>query len=519
MKAAPGAGHMQQAPPQQGGGAPVLLGRVVAGGAMLAPTPQVQYRVDPMAAQVGNLPLLQGIPVEKAERKVETIRGGAELALAQPAFPEARRCQDAFWIIPFFAVCVGVIGAALSSIKSVIAAAGAHDVSENMVGTVLMSGLLGGAASLVAASLLTCLARRAPSCVVWTSLLFSPVLMIMCGLAAFAASPVLGLILVLLGALSLSCIFCCYRSFIPFTIKVTEVVASIMEEHPGMFAVAVLGGVLGVAWSLACGFCFAGIYVAHKSSIDHASGGQGYAMYFAAFLVLYWGAQVVYNLCHVTYCGVFGRWYFSMAGGGRVSQSFRVAATTSFGSICLGALLVAAIRALEAVISIARRSAQEDGNPVCCVVLLLLECVVSCIGDLLEFFSEWAYVQCAVRGASFMQAAKITQSMLTCANLFYVIQALLINSVVNLGALLSGIVGCVAGLGVGLAVGAHDNALVGAVVGFWAGLVVGGATAGVLSSGAKTILALWAEDPTPLHRMRPAMHQDMENRIISAMVS
>lgn len=401
------------------------------------------------------------------------------------------------------------------SVSSVETLAIAQADSKSMLGTVLISGALGGSASLTAASLLTCLAKRAPGCVVWTSLLFSPVLMIIGGLFLLPANAILGSILMLAGVLSLSCILTCYARFIPFTIKVTETVASIMEEHPGMFGVALLGGVLGLAWSLACGLCCMDIYATHKSAVENASGSEGYAMYFIGMLMLYWGAQVVYNLCHVTYCGVFGRWYFSVAEHGPVVRSLRVAGTTSLGSICLGALLVAAIRALEALLNLARRSAQEDGNAVCCVVLLLLECVISCIGDLLEFFSEWAYVQCAVRGASFMQAAKITQSMLTCANLFYVIQALLINSVVNLGAILCGCFGCAVSLGAGLALG--FDALVSAVVGFLAGLVVGAAAAGVLSSGAKTILALWAEDPLPLLRMRPTMHQELESRIISSM--
>jgi len=353
---------------------------------------------------------------------------------------------------------------------------------------------------------------------VWTSLLFSPVLMIVGGFALLSAGvALLGLILVAVGGLSLACVFCCYSSFIPFTIKVTEVVASVMEEHPGMFGVSLLGAVLGLVWSLACGLCIAGLYATHKSSVEDATPAETYVLYFVVVLIVVWGAQVVYNLCHVTYCGVFGRWYHKSADGAFITQSLRVAASTSLGSICLGSLLVAAIRALEFVLRIARRDAQEDGNAVCCIVLLVLECVVSCIGDILEFFSEWAYVQCAVRGSSFLEAAKITQSMVTCANLFYVIQVLLINSVVNLGTLLSGAVGCAVGVCAGFALGGSDAVAVSALAGLWAGVVVGGAAAGVISSGAKTVLALWAEDPVPLQRMRPTMHQELEDRIISSM--
>uniref|UniRef100_A0A7S3GYN8 Choline transporter-like protein n=1 Tax=Spumella elongata TaxID=89044 RepID=A0A7S3GYN8_9STRA len=177
--------------------------------------------------------------------------------------------------------------------------------------------------------------------------------------------------------------------------------------------------------------------------------------------------------------------------------------------------MVAAVRALEFVIRQARVEAQQDGNAVCCVILLLLECVVSCLGDMLEYFSEWAYVQCAVRGVSFIEAARITYSMMTCANMQYVISDLLINSVVNLGAIFSGAVGGGVGAAAGWAIAGESAALSGAVIGGWSGLVAGSAAVGVLSSGAKTMLALWAEDPEPLRRLRPEMHEELERRITS----
>merc|ERR1712187_543743 len=80
-----------------------------------------------------------------------------------------------------------------------------------------------------------------------------------------------------------------------------------------------------------------------------------------------------------------------------------------------------------------RRDAQADGNIVACIVALIITCIISCIGDILEYFNDWAYVQCAIRGVSFMDAASITYSMMTCANMKYVLSDLLLNSVVSMG--------------------------------------------------------------------------------------
>merc|ERR1712176_768373 len=197
---------------------------------------------------------------------------------------------------------------------------------------------------------------------------------------------------------------------------------------------------------------FSGVYIKQDENIENQHQNVQYVFLFIAALIFYWGGQVAHNICHVAYCGVFGSWYYGKNQDTPLRSSLNVALTTSFGSIVFGSFLVAAIRALELVVRMARRDAQEEGNIVTSILLCVLEMIISCIGDMLEYFSEWAYVQCAVRGASFMEAAKITYSLCTCASLFYVIQALLINSVVNLGAILCGIVGCAVGLGVGLAV-------------------------------------------------------------------
>merc|ERR1711920_240140 len=164
----------------------------------------------------------------------------------------------------------------------------------------------------------------------------------------------------------------------------------------------------------------------------------------------------------------------------------------------------------------ARYDAQSEGNTACCVVLLVLECVIGCIGDILEYFSDWAYVQVAVRGVSFVQAARITYSFFTCSNMEYVIQDLLVNSVVNLGAMLCGAVGCAVGAAAGCFWGSKIGVVVASAgMGFWSGLVAGGNAAGILSSGAKTILALWAEDPEPLRKTHPEIHSEFESRILS----
>lgn len=476
------------------------------------------YRVDPLTAEKHNVPLLQGLPEDRAERKVAEIRKGGRLAHELPPFPEARACKDGLWALPFVAVVLGVLAAALYFGAELLAEKyERRGVEVPDLVELVVPGCLGGCASLVAAFLYVELARLLPSCVVWTALVFGPAAAFAGGMALVGAgAAVPGLLSMALGAIMLSFVLVCWRPLIPFTIKLVQVVASVIKANPLMVLVALFGSVVGLGWSLVCGVAFVGAFLKFQNELDGSQSGALNLLRFVFALVLIWGSQVVFNVCHVAYCGVFGRWYFKADAGKPLRKSLWVALTTSFGSICLGSLLVAAVRAAEAMVRQARRGQQAEGNALCCIVLLVLESVVSCLGDILEYFSEWAYVQVAVRGAAFMQAARITYSMLTCSSLEYILQDLMVNSVVSLGALLCGAIGCAAGALAGLALGdTSATPAIGGLIGLWAGLLAGGSAAGIISSGTKTILALWAESPEQLRQSHPEVHAELEQRILS----
>lgn len=327
-----------------------------------------------------------------------------------------------------------------------------------------------------------------------------------------------GFLFILLGLLSLFCVFFCWRHLIPFMIKLVEVVATIIQENPMMIAVSLLGSALGIAWAVIMGFSFYGLHAEfYAPNASEKPGtteqGFGYFLYFCVVLVFIWGGLTASNLCHVTYCGVFGRWYMNQDDGKRLRKSFMVAIGPSFGSICFGSFIIAVIRALEYTVRMMRRDAQEDGNIVCCIILLIVECLISCVGDFMEYFSEWAYVQVAIRGCSFCQAVKITYAMCSCANISYIIQDLLLDSVVNLGSLICAVVGTAVGAAVGYALGSAEKLLAGLIIGLFAGFICGATAIGVMSSGVKTILSLWAETPDQLYHSRPELHAEFDRRI------
>jgi hypothetical protein len=107
------------------------------------------------------------------------------------------------------------------------------------------------------------------------------------------------------------------------------------------------------------------------------------ALVFSMLLSYHWTYQVIKNVLHVTVAGVVGTWWFVPGEGASfcsrgVRDSFVRSVTTSFGSICLGSLLVAIIEALRSMV----RNARDDGDGG--IFLCLAECLLSCLQDVLE---------------------------------------------------------------------------------------------------------------------------------------
>ena len=72
-------------------------------------------------------------------------------------------------------------------------------------------------------------------------------------------------------------------------------------------------------------------------------------------------------------------------------KSGKRALTTSFGSICLGSFIVAAIQTVRAILhSLAR---QRGDNVAVQIIACLVDCILGCIEGLVRMFNKYAYVQ------------------------------------------------------------------------------------------------------------------------------
>lgn len=476
---------------------------------------------------IQNLKEIRDLPEKQKKGREKEIRSGAEFLQTAPRFPSRRGCKDLPWAILFMLTVAALVAFVIYSVVGINTELNEDedfkhwkthdgkvppDIWSDAI-TINLACVAGSVAGLIMAFFWIMAAKACPSPVVYISLYAIPVLSILGGVALVCSGQtgmmIAGAILILAGMCQLGCVMCCWAQYIPF-IEVVGMVANVSNENPCMVAVSALGGFFSAAWVILLTVGFAAFTIKHKEDTPDKNKGVMSPLEFCFLLVLYWGSGVIHNVCHMAYAGVFSRWYFS-TDGPLLFPSLQVALTTSFGSICFGTFVVAAINAVQMLVRSVRIAAQEDGNVVGCVVALILECIIDAIGDMLEYFNAWVYVQCAIRGGSFCESARATCAMISCNGLKAIIGDLLIDSVVTLGTLLSGLVG----LGVGAAVawgtkGEFQHAqhaafsrevviLIGVISGLLGGLLAGGGVMTIFSSGTKAILMCWAEEPNRLH--------------------
>ena len=100
--------------------------------------------------------------------------------------------------------------------------------------------------------------------------------------------------------------------------------------------------------------------------------------------------QVLQNVVHVTITGVACTWYFMSRNMPSYPTlgALRRSLTSSFGSICLGSLVVALLQLLRAIASSGKAS---DGS----VTFMgsCFACLLDWIEASMEYFNQYAYVQ------------------------------------------------------------------------------------------------------------------------------
>jgi hypothetical protein len=158
-----------------------------------------------------------------------------------------------------------------------------------------------------------------------------------------------------------------------------------------------------------------------------------------------WGCAIIRNVGHCTVAGTVGTWWVS--GGARASSSvgahFRRAATTSFGSVCLGSLLVAIVQTARSALLAAHRANQRTAQSN--AVAAMLGCLLALVDRAVSWFNRYALVYVALYGLDFMSAGAATTELFKARGISALVNDTLVEGVLTLGSVVVGLVCAVAG--------------------------------------------------------------------------
>lgn len=240
----------------------------------------------------------------------------------------------------------------------------------------------------------------------------------------------------------------------------------------------------------------------------------------------YWTSQVIKNTLHVTISGLFASFYF-LEGTSAMPPNPTLAAakrafTTSFGPIAFGSLIVAILKTIVAIVR--SHSGRDD------FAGAILACILQCIESMIEYFNEYAFIQVAIYGKSFVQAAKDAWNLLRRSGMSVIVNDILVSNVLGVGCFMVALVTMsltllwtivsfqlvqniwdsvapyailviIASFIIGLALTLVDCPII--------GLFMMSIVTQVLESGTQTTMVCLAEDPAALARTKPELYQSV----------
>jgi len=262
---------------------------------------------------------------------------------------------------------------------------------------------------------------------------------------------------------------------------------------------------------------------------------QGKFIAFGMILSLFWTLQVIQNIFHTTIAGVVGTWWFdpeearsasasASTQGGNNGRCFRCCGCSpaiynslhrsiiySFGSICLGSLLVGIVQVLQFIVRCGRRQRsqrqqqqrrfrQQRRIEVTDFLFCFLQYLVDSLEKLLEYFNTWAFVYVGLYGYDYWTAGKAVAALFQARGWSVIINDHLVARSLSMMSVLIGLITGLVGVLFGVVfLGRSFEAVVPA---FLLGAILGGTSSGILlgvvTSAVNTVVVCFAESPNQL---------------------
>ncbi|KAK9762954.1 Protein PNS1 [Basidiobolus ranarum] len=320
-----------------------------------------------------------------------------------------------------------------------------------------------------------------------------------------------------------------WKSRIPFATIMLKTVTGVTRKYYGALLVAIVGLVLQFAYTVWWSFTIAGAYNYFggndmcRTVIDRNGNSVQQCSPPAKLIIvliyccfsLYWTTQLLKDLVHVTVSGVFASYYFfygtPQAEASPTPSSLKRACTTSFGSVAFGSLIIAVFRTVRAIL---RQIMNDPDNGFIAFLACCIQCLLSWIEGMVEYFNHYAFTQVAIYGKPYCQAAKDTWRLIQDRGIEAIINDSLIGNVLTMGGLLVATVTSIITY-VFIQVfkpeinGNADFTTVFIFFGFIVGFSLFALVGEVIQSGTATTFVCLAEDPEALQRSQPELFEQI----------
>ena len=173
---------------------------------------------------------------------------------------------------------------------------------------------------------------------------------------------------------------------IAFSAVMLELSVECVQQFPSMLAIPLCGLLAQAAWLAVWLLCTATLRTAlgeSRPSEEPGTDGGVQALFAALLLSYYWTAMVITYAVHTSVAGVAGVFYYlypTRTPPTPVLASVRRSLTTSFGSVSLGALIVAAVQTVRSLLNALLRQQREEDRE----RSVLLACALYCAQCLLS---------------------------------------------------------------------------------------------------------------------------------------
>ena len=330
----------------------------------------------------------------------------------------------------------------------------------------------------------------APTRMIKTSLIAFPVILIVGGIINFiyTGSVLALMVLVISGLFGLAYAYA-VKNRIKFASICLEIATTVFKEFKTPIFINILMAILSIILLGTDILAYFGLETLIGKNIDK--------IFWVLILFQIWHLYTFSNIGHTTACGVMATWWYTRQINGVTIGSFTRAITTSFGSIAFGSFLEGLFTVLRIMLDKLQNDSWENGNYLMCCLACIGQCIVSCLGDILEYVNTYAYVHVGVYGKDYITAAKDTLNMFKSRAMMALINDDLTSLPFNVGGIMGVIIFIIPVVLINKA--SIISIVIVAVFGiFWYAIIVS-----IIISYVKTMFVCWVEDPLTLKQNRP----------------